>query len=331
MIDEITESMLSKLLENGLISMDKVKDAREVIVFELGKYDITEKSTALVVHDQSDLGIIGRFFIAKATKGLAQSSMIYYKKTLKKAIDNIGKHVGEITTDDVRAYLTRQRIKGLNNTSLNNERRVLNSFFSWAETEDLIAKSPMHKIENIKEKKVKRKPFTEDEMERLRLAASDNRERAIIEFFFSTGCRVSEVSSVNIEDIDFDNRELVVVGKGSKERTVFLTPRCVAVIRTYLQGRKARSEALFVSERRPYERLTKSCLEDIVRKIGKEAGVPNVHPHRIRHTTATIALRRGMPIEQVSKMLGHEDLKTTTIYAKSTDDDVKQSHKKYIN
>lgn len=331
MIDEITETILSKMLDVSIIDMQTVREAREIIVFELGQYEITKKSKALVVHDLSTVGSVGKFLIAKATKGLSGKTLTYYRIVLSKALPLIGKKIDEITTDDLRGYLTRRRLDGCSNVTLNNERRALSSFFSWATIEEMIPKNPMLRIEKIKEKNRTRQPFTEDELERLRNAASGIREKAILEFFYSTGCRVTEVSQVDIDDIDFVNRELIVTGKGNKERKVYLTPKCVLLLKDYLETRSDPNPALFVSELRPHDRINTSGFEIIIRKIGHKAGITNVHPHRIRHTTATIALRRGMPLDQVSKMLGHEDLRTTTIYAKTSDDDLKQNHKKYIS
>lgn len=338
MIGEITDNIIYAMSKFGIKGKDDVQEMRDIIISELSKYEIKRKVTALVVHDKTDFNIVGRFFVAKTTAGLSERSLRYYKTVLQFALPRLGKKLNEVVADDVRAYLAVRRASGVTNGSLDNERRVLSSFFTFANDEGYIDRNPMKRVEKIRTKKIQRKPFTEDEMEQLRIASRTNRNKAIIEFLFSTACRVSEVSALNRSDIDFDQREVIVLGKGNKERKVFLSPRCVATLKTYLEERKDKHPALFVSDfgkakfgRKEIRRLSKDGIENMIHAAGKRAGIENAHPHRIRRTAATIALRRGMPIEQVSKMLGHEDLKTTTIYASSTMEEVKQSHDKYLS
>jgi len=213
---------------------------------------------------------------------------------------------------------------------------VLSSFFTWCHDEEFLPRNIMKRVDKIKVEKKVKKPFTEEEMEKLRTFAKTDRDKAIIEFLYSTGCRVSEMVALNREDIDYDSREVTVLGKGNKQRKVFLSYRCIAALQTYLSQRLDTDPALFASmpsnrfPHRESQRLLVSGVEVMVRATGKRAGIEKAHPHRIRRTAATFALRRGMPIEQVSKMLGHEDLKTTTIYANSTLDEVKASHDKFI-
>lgn len=338
MIGEITDNIVYALSKFGIRTKDDLQEVREIIITELSKYDISAKETALVVHDRTDFDIIARFFLAKSTAGLSERSLNYYKRILQFALPRLGKRLNDVTADDIRAYLTMRRVNGVTNASIDNERRVLSSFFGFACDEGCIEHNPMRRVEKVRVQKMQKKPFTEDEMERLRIAAKTERDKAIIEFLYSTACRVSEVVALNREDIDFDQREAVVLGKGNKERKVFLSARCVSILKSYLDSRKDKHPALFVVDydkhkafgRTGVNRLYKSGIEVMVRLAGKRAGIEHAHPHRIRRTAATLALRRGMPIEQVSKMLGHEDLKTTTIYANSTMDEVKQSHDKYL-
>lgn len=338
MIGEITDNIIYAMSRFGIKGKDDVQEMRDIIISELSKYEIKRKVTDLVVHDKTDFNIVARFFVAKTTAGLSERSLRYYKTVLQFALPRLGKKINDVVADDVRAYLAVRRASGVTNGSLDNERRVLSSFFTFANDEGYIDRNPMKRVEKIRTKKIQRKPFTEDEMEQLRIASRTNRNKAIIEFLFSTACRVSEVSALNRSDIDFDQREVIVLGKGNKERKVFLSPRCVATLKTYLEERKDKHSALFVSDfgkakfgRKEIRRLSKDGIENMIHAAGKRAGIENAHPHRIRRTAATIALRRGMPIEQVSKMLGHEDLKTTTIYASSTMEEVKQSHDKYLS
>ena len=342
MIRRITENIKAELIQSGM-SSEQVQYIGQIISLELGKYEVTEKPTAVSIRDNSDIEIISRYFLAKATAGLSPRSLKYYKFVINRFFNVVRKHIKEVTADDIRYYLTKLRLGGVKLTSIDNERRALSSLFTWASNEDMIGKNPCVRVEKVRTPKIVRKPLSEEEMELLRMKASSDRNRAIIEFLYSTGCRVSEVVSINRGDIDFDSREVVVLGKGNKYRKVFLSPRCIMTLKKYLESRKDDNPALFVSdfdglnggfaryrESIGIARLGVSGVENMIRKTGKKAGIQGVHPHRIRRTAATLALRRGMPIEQVSKMLGHESLDTTTIYAITSIDDVKNSHEKYL-
>lgn len=336
MIAEITDNIVMGLMQLSLCDQNKIVDIRTIIGDELSRYEISPRQTSIVPRDNTDIELISRFFIAKATAGLSEKSLAYYKIVLRKSLQRIGKRLKDIKTDDVRAYLTIRRMEKVSSATLDNERRILSSFFTFLNDEGLIDKNPTKRVEKVRQKKTRKLPFTEDEMENIRMAAKNDRDKAIIEFLYSTGCRVSEMISLNISDLDFKNREVVVLGKGNKERTVFLSPRCVATLQRYLNGRKDKNPALFVSDGFCYKhvkdkiRFTVSGVENMIRKAGRRCGIEKAHPHRIRRTTATFALRRGMPIEQVSKMLGHESLETTTIYASSTVEEVKASHEKFL-
>ncbi len=336
MIKRITEEAIAMLMQNGIKDKKQIETLRDVLLITLSKYEIKEKETSLVVYDSTDANIIQRFFVAKTTCGLSARSLTYYKQILKKSLETIGKHLKDITADDIRAYLTMTRLKGSSNVTLNNERRVLSSFFTWCHDEEFLPRNIMKRVDKIKVEKKVKKPFTEEEMERLRTFAKTDRDKAIIEFLYSTGCRVSEMVALNRDDIDYESREVTVLGKGNKQRKVFLSYRCIAALQSYQSKRLDKDPALFVSmpsnrfPHRDSQRLLASGVEVMIRTTGKRAGIDKAHPHRIRRTAATFALRRGMPIEQVSKMLGHEDLKTTTIYANSTLDEVKASHDKFI-
>lgn len=336
MTNEIAENIVSKMIYRGICSTESAREARDTVAEVLSAYDIERRNTAIVPRDNTDNELVARFFVAKVTAGLSARSIAYYRYILSSALPKLGKRISDVTTDDIRALLTVRRMQGVSNSTLDNERRVMSSFFTFLNDEGLIESNPSKRVEKIRKRKITRLPFTEEDMENLRMAARTNRDRAIIEFLYSTGCRVSEMVALDVSDIDFQNREAVVLGKGNKERTVFLSHRCVATLRTYLNGRNDKDPALFVSggdkhtTHLPIRRFTVHGVEDMVRNAGRRSGIANAHPHRIRRTAATFALRRGMPIEQVSKMLGHESLDTTTIYASSTTEEVKRSHDKYI-
>lgn len=337
MIAQIIDNIVLKLMECGFCNKEGISEVRTIMENELSNYEIRQRETSIVPFDNTDLNLVARFFVAKTTTGLSEKSLAYYKTVLQKALPMIGKKLKDVETDDIRAYLTMRRMSNVTNTTLDNERRVLSSFFTFLNDEGHIQKNPTKRVEKVKQKKQKKLPFSEEEMENLRLAARNDRDKAIIEFLYSTGCRVSEMIALDTANVDFKNREVVVLGKGNKERTVFLSPRCVATLRVYLNGRKDNNPALFVSggmkhtTHREIVRFTVSGVENMIRKTGRRCGIEKAHPHRIRRTAATFALRRGMPIDQVSKMLGHESLETTTIYASSTVEDVKRSHDMYLN
>lgn len=336
MIKKITEDVVAGLMKMGHTDRQLINDLSDVLCVTLTPYDIRQKETAIVVRDNTDIDTVARFFVAKTTAGLSPKTLKYYKLVLQKAFAMIGRNIKEMTADDVRLYLTQRRLAGVTNTSLNNERRVLSSFFTWAHDEEILPRNIMKRVTKIREQKKVKKPFTEEEMERLRAFAKNDRDRAIIEFLYSTGCRVSEMCQLNRDDIDYEHRECIVLGKGNKQRKVFLSYRCISLLQQYERQRLDTCEALFVTWpcnkffKRETARLNKSGVEIMIRNTGKRAGIEKAHPHRIRRTAATFALRRGMPIEQVSKMLGHESLNTTTIYASSTTDEVKSSHDKYL-
>ena len=308
-------------------SIDIIENALHVV---LRDYDISEKSTALaLVNQDTTTKSIQMFFISKKVEGLSDKSLTYYGYVLRKFFEIIKINLEDISTNDVRYYLAKRQMDNpdISKVTLNNERRVLRSYFSWCQAEDYISKNPMVAIKQIKTPKLVKKAFTEMEMEKMREACESHRERAIIEVLYSTGVRCAELSGIKLSDINGD--EILVLGKGNKERIVYLNARALVAVKKLIEDRDYESEYLFCSER-GHRQLKNSSIQSIVKSIGKRAGVTNVHPHRFRRTAATHALNRGMPIEQVSRMLGHASIETTTIYARSTTENVKESHKKFV-
>lgn len=336
------ESVLSEIRDTlfGKIPTDEISTVIDSISFCLRNYEIMAKETSVIVYDNSDSQIISKFFIAKAVEGLCQSSLDYYRVILRAFILQVGKHIKEIVTDDIRVYLAYKKINECSDNTLNNIRRTLSSFFTWCTEEGIIERNPILRIKGVRQVKKLKKPLSEDDMENLRAMTKNKRNRAIIEFLFSTGCRVSEMTNVNRADVDWVNGQVDVLGKGRKYRTVYLSARCKIALQEYINSRTDTLEALFLSDyegmcsqikdTKQLSRISKGAVEIMLRNLGKKAGIPNVHPHRFRRTAATTALKRGMPIEQVQKMLGHESIQTTTIYAQSTNDEVKLAHEKYI-
>lgn len=342
--DELIQGCRLQLLTATNLTEAQISKVESILRIVLSGYDISRQERGLVTYDFTDVEYMQKFALAKAVEGLSKRSLSTYSSIYKKFFNETGKHIKDVTTEDVRVYLARLKIAGASTNYMNTIKRALSSLFQWLVEEDFIPKNPVAKIKTIKNTNIVRLPFSDDEMETLRAACATKRELAIFDFLYSTGCRVSEMCALDIDDVDIEKKEAIVLGKGDKERVVYLSARSVVSLKSYLMSRKDDSPALFVSEpermrgywrkeegERPKpERLLKSGVEIMCRKLGKKCGIENVHPHRFRRTAATNALRRGMPLEQVSKMLGHANINVTTIYASSTHDEVKDQHNKFI-
>ena len=296
----------------------------------LNDYDITKRTTELSIAGQNDRQkAVQMFLVTKKVEGCTERTIRYYLGALRRFFDEVNIELKEIDADRIKYYLAiRASRDGLSKTSQDNELRVLRSFFKWCTNEEYIVKDPTANIKAIKKEKRIKKPFTETELEMIRKNAKTLRDRAIVEVLYSTGVRVSELCGMNRENINGD--EILVFGKGEKERVVFLNARARLALKEYLESRTDQNEALFVAEKDPHMRLEKAGVEIVIREIGRRAEISKCHPHRFRRTAATIALNRGMPIEQVQKMLGHENIGTTTIYARSEEENVKANHRKYV-
>ncbi len=323
----IVDLILGKLVDFEKDKLDKVKNSMYIV---LNDYDIREKSKELANVDiDLKARAVQMFFVTKKVEGCTDKTLTYYHTVLSKFFSIITKELNKITTDDVRYYIARRATAdNLSKTSQDNELRTLKSFFKWCVGDEYITKNPTVTIKPIKKEKKYKKAFSEIEIEKIRQSADNLRDKAIIEVLYSTGVRVSELCQMKKTDIE--NDEILVFGKGEKERVVFLNAKAIFALENYLTTRNDNHSELFVSLKAPYNPIQKSSVERIVRKLGEKAGVKNVHPHRFRRTAATLALNRGMPIEQVSQMLGHSKIETTTIYARSDLQNVKSSHKKYV-
>ena len=297
----------------------------------LNNYNVTKSKNEIVKYDGSqDDEIIKMFFVSKKIGGFSDRSIKFYGYTIRQFRRMINKPLGMVTTSDVRLFLGRKQI--YDNSSpgyLNDMRRILSSFFKWLTAEKYISSNPMVPIGNIKEPKMIKKPFSEIEIERLRENCLDSREQAIIETLLSTGCRAAELISIDVENIDFINKEITVVGKGNKERVVYLNAKSVFELNKYIKEYQIEHGPLFISKQKR-KRLGSTGLQTIIKNLGKRAKVTGCHPHRFRRTMATLALNRGMPIEQVQQLLGHEDISTTTLYARSDKFSLREAHRKYV-
>lgn len=316
----------------------------------LDDYEITQAEKALTVyHEMRNEALIRRFIASKAVAGCTQRTLHRYDTGIRYALTFIGKNADEISSDDLLVFFAKRLNMNLSKVTVNNDRLVLSSFFTFLMKDEIISKNPMLRIEKIKSPAEKKKAFSDMDIERLRQKLRTERERAIFELLLSTGCRVSELVSIKKEDISDD--AIRILGKGQKYRTVYVNAKAALAIESYLAERKDANPYLFpkctgfsvgVSRARYdwYKNPTLICdegpqdkgsIESFCRRLGKQAGVSDCHPHRFRRTCATFALRKGMPIELVSKMLGHANIGTTQIYLDIAEDDLKQAHRKYVS
>lgn len=323
LINEIEQAMLSSLNNEQLAQLRKVLD------YTFRNIVVTEKDS--VNAESNNQILVENFISAKKVEGCSLNSIAYYRSTINNALIKLGKEVIHITTDDLRHYLnTYQSESGASKVTVDNIRRILSSFFSWLEEENYIVKSPVRRIHKVKVGKTVKETYTDESLELMRDHCSNSRDLALIDLLASTGMRVGELVKLNRSDIDYHNRECIVTGKGDKQRKVYFDARTKIHLQKYINSRTDSNEALFVSLLAPYERLQISGVEIRLRQMGKELNIPKVHPHKFRRTLATMAIDKGMPIEQVQHLLGHQSLDTTLQYAMVNQNNVKLSHHKFI-
>ena len=271
------------------------------------------------------------FLAAKRVEGCSEKTIRYYDSTIRNVLTAIGKEVKNVTTDDLRVYLDEyQKRSDASKVTIDNIRRILSSFFAWLEDEDYIVKSPVRRIHKVKTCKTVKETYSDEALELMRDNSDGIRDLAIIDMLASTGIRVGELVKLNRGDIDFENRECIVLGKGNKQRRVYFDARTKIHLQNYLRSRTDDNEALFVSLQKPYNRLLISGVEIRLRELGKKLELCKVHPHKFRRTLATMAIDKGMPIEQVQQLLGHQSVDTTLQYAMVNQNNVKLSHHRYI-
>ena len=279
----------------------------------------------------SNANLLKMFISAKDVEGCSSKTLKYYKEILEKFIKDIDKAIKDITTDEIRHYLTNYKEeRGCSLTSIDNIRRVLSSFFKWLEDEDYILKSPIRRIHKIKTLKQVKEPFTDEEIEKMREECKNIRDLTIIEMLYSTGIRVGELINLNIKDVNFAERSCIVLGKGNKQREVYFDVKTKLHIQDYLKTRDDDNPALFVSRNKPHQRLTSATIEFFIRELGRSLNIEKAHPHRLRRSFASLAIDKGMPIEQVQRLLGHIKIETTMQYVMVKQSNVKFSHRKYI-
>ncbi len=323
----IIQNVVNRL--SGRASEDIISMVQDSLVIELNQYEMQERCTEVAIVDNSNEKLLKKFIATKRVEGIAESTLERYYDLNIRLIDFVKKPLNEITTFDIRFYLSLKREKDkVSNRTLDGMRRVYSSFFKWLSAEGLIPINPCATLSQIKYKKTVKKPYSATEMEKLRKACGDNiRNLALIDFMYSTGCRVSEISRLDIMDVDFENMQCIVLGKGNKERVVYLTEVAAMNLKEYLDTRKDHSEALFIGK--GGKRLSKNGMEALLRTLGEKTNIENVHPHRFRRTLATNLLDHGMNIQDVATILGHADLKTTQVYCYISQKYVESSYRKF--
>ena len=327
MKDSITNSIIQQML--SVLDNAQLKQLRKAIETTLSDYDIVKREDSK--EPENDDIALEKFIAAKRVEGCSEKSLNYYKSTITIMLGKVGKPIDRITTDDLREYLTKyQSEKNSSKVTIDNIRRILSSFFSWLEDEDYILKSPVRRIHKVRSAATIKETYPDEALEIMRDNCENLRDLTLIDILASTGMRVGELVRLNRNDINFEERECVVIGKGSKERMVYFDARTKIHLQNYLLSRKDDEKALFVGLKAPYKRLSISAIEIRVRELGKRLNIPKVHPHKFRRTLATRAIDKGMPIEQLQHLLGHERIDTTLQYAMVKQSNVKIAHRKYI-
>ena len=321
-IKEIEQKMAS------ILNNEQKEKLKEVLLYTFYNIEVTSIKDELVA-DTTDYAKM--FIAAKRIEGCSERTLNYYETTIRVMIEKLSKKINSIETEDLRNYLSEYQAKNnCSKVTIDNVRRILSSFFAWLEDEDYIMKSPVRRIHKVKATQTVKETYTDEELEEMRDACIEIRDLAMVDFLASTGVRVGELVNLDRVDIDMQERSCVVLGKGGKEREVYFDARTKIHLQNYLNSRTDNNLALFVSLLRPYDRLKISGVEIRLRELGKRINIKKIHPHKFRRTMATKAIDKGMPIEQVQVLLGHRKIDTTLQYAMVNQNNVRNSHKKFI-
>lgn len=317
----MTKTLLLEIEEKmeGCLNLEQMRQLHQVL------------EGCLKNNDYSEVDLVQLFLAAKRVEGCSDKTVRYYESTIRAAMSKIDKEAVQVTTDDLRLYLDKyQENNKISKVTVDNIRRILSSFFSWLEDEDYIAKSPVRRIHKVKTCKTVKETYSDEALEIIRDECENIRDLALIDMLASTGIRVGELVKLNKDDVDFQKRECIVLGKGNKQRKVYFDARTKLHLQKYLDSRDDENEALFVSLQKPNNRLLISGVEIRLRDLGRRLNLSKVHPHKFRRTLATTAIDKGMPIEQVQQLLGHQSIDTTLQYAMVNQNNVKESHRKYL-
>ena len=319
MEDSLTDYQLNKLKESLIKNFEKLE-------FIMKTDDLKHQEEL-----DENTSMIESFISSKQIEGCSDRTIKYYKEIIDKFNDSFDKSIKKISTEEIRSYLSNYKeTSTCGSITIDNIRRVLSSFFSWLEDEDYIIKSPIRRIHRIKTPTTVKEVLTDENLEKLRDECENIRDLSLIELLISTGMRVGELVNLNISNLNFEDRSCIVLGKGNKEREVYFDAKTKLHLKEYISKRNDTNDALFVSLREPHQRLSISGIELIVRNLGVNTNINKVHPHKFRRTLATMAIDKGMPVEQVQKLLGHVKIETTMHYAMVNQSNVKISHRRYI-
>ena len=319
MEDSLTDYQLNKLKESLIINFKNIE-----IIIKTDEFKHREEL------DENKM-MIESFISSKQVEGCSDRTIKYYKEIIDRFNENFDKSIKRISTEEIRSYLSNYKeISTCGSTTIDNIRRVLSSFFSWLEDEDYIIKSPVRRIHRIKTPTVVKEVLTDENIEKLRDECENIRDLSLIELLISTGMRVGELVNLNISNLNFEDRSCIVLGKGNKEREVYFDAKTKLHLKEYISKRNDTNDALFVSLREPHQRLSISGIELIIRNLGISTNINKVHPHKFRRTLAKMAIDKGMPVEQVQKLLGHVKIETTMHYAMVNQSNVKISHRRFI-
>ena len=329
--------MKETVTENILLGMVESLDAEQQVRLRTVLDSAFEQVVIMPVEsderqrEQANGELLQAFISAKKIEGCSDKTLCYYQSSIEALLSSEQKRIDTLGTNDIRSYLARyQEKRGSSRVTIDNLRRIFSSFFAWLEDEDYIAKSPVRRIHKVRTESLVKEVISDEHMETLRDACHEIRDLAMIDLLASTGMRVGELVKINCGDIDFHERQCIVFGKGNKEREVYFNARTKIHLKRYLESRKDNNPALFVSLSLPYNRLSIGGVEKRLRQLGKRVGLSKIHPHKFRRTLATMAIDKGMPIEQVQRLLGHVKIDTTLHYAMVNQTNVKMAHRKYI-
>ncbi len=325
------EELTNEIVQQMLMYLDnsQLKILKQTVEFILTEYEISKDSQKSKEDDSDEL--VKLFIAAKRIEGCSEKTLNYYQATIEAVALTLNKNIRKVTTEDLRTYLiTYQNKKQSSRVTIDNIRRILSSFFSWLEDEDYIIKSPVRRIHKVKTISTIKETYSDEDLEKMRDSCDEIRDLAIIDMLASTGMRIGELVLLNRDDINYAERECVVLGKGDKERIVYFDARAKLHLLEYLDSRNDENAALFVSLRAPYDRIQIGGIEHRLREMGRKMNISKVHPHKFRRTLATMAIDKGMPIEQLQQLLGHKRIDTTLQYAMVKQSNVKTSHRKYI-
>lgn len=325
------EELMKEVMQLMLPYLDnaQLKQLKQVMEQAFFHYEVIGTEAKQEKDDSKELVAI--FIAAKRIEGCSEKTLKYYQTTIEAMVSSLGKNVRHILTEDLRKYLTEYQDKNQSSrVTIDNIRRILSSFFSWLEDEDYIIKSPVRRIHKVKTASNIKETYSDEDLEKMRDNCEELRDLAMIDMLASTGMRVGEMVLLNRDDIDFSERECVVFGKGDKERIVYFDARAKLHLQGYLKNRTDNNPALFVTLRTPHKRIQIGGIEHRLREMGKRLNIQKVHPHKFRRTLATMAIDKGMPIEQLQRLLGHQRIDTTLQYAMVKQSNVKTAHRKYI-